>query len=139
MISALLPRGNPTLEEIARLLGISPRTLQRRLNGEGISYSDLIERCRCKAACEALEHTQRPIQDISATLGYADASSFARAFRRWTGLPPRAYRNQSPGQQANRPTVLTCSIKTRADERGNVARNGQCNPYEWYYNITRVF
>jgi len=118
MIFALLPRGNPTLEEIARLLGISPRTLQRRLNGEGISYSDLIERCRCKAACEALEHTQRPIQDISATLGYADASSFARAFRRWTGLPPRAYRNQSPGQQANRFNLLDQNKGRRARQCG---------------------
>ena len=99
MISALLPEGNKAIEEVARLLGISPRTLQRRLNGEGISYLDLIDRCRCKAACEALDRTQRRIQDIAATLGYADASSFARAFRRWTGTAPRAYRNQSRGQQ----------------------------------------
>jgi AraC-like DNA-binding protein len=102
LIDALLAHGYPALEEVARLLRVSSRTFQRQLNREGISYSDLVERCRCKAACEALEHTERPIQDISATLGYADASSFARAFRRWTGLSPRAYRNQSPGQQANR-------------------------------------
>ena len=101
LIDALLAHGYPALEEVARLLRVSSRTFQRQLNREGISYSDLVERCRCKAACEALEHTERPIQDISATLGYADASSFARAFRRWTGLSPRAYRNQSPGQQAN--------------------------------------
>ena len=97
MISALLSKGHRTLEEVARLLGISPRTLQRRLNGEGISYSDLVDRCRCNAACEALECTKRPIQHIGATLGYADASSFARAFRRWTGAAPRVYRNRSRG------------------------------------------
>jgi AraC-like DNA-binding protein len=99
LIDALLANGYPALEEVARLLRVSSRTFQRQLNREGISYSDLVERCRCKAACEALEHTQRPIQNISATLGYADASSFARAFRRWTGMAPSAYRKQSPGQQ----------------------------------------
>jgi len=97
MISALLPEGNKAIEEVARLLGISPRTLQRRLNGEGISYSDLVDRCRCNAACEALECTKRPIQHIGATLGYADASSFARAFRRWTGAAPHIYRNRLRG------------------------------------------
>ena len=96
-IYALLPKGHPTIEEVARLLDISPRTLQRRLNGEGISYSDLVDRCRCNAACEALECTKRPIQHIGATLGYADASSFARAFRRWTGAAPRVYRNRLRG------------------------------------------
>ena len=81
LIDALLPRGQPVIEEVARLLRLSPRTLQRLLNGEGISYSDLVDRCRCKAACEALEKTPRSIQDIAARLGYADPSSFARAFR----------------------------------------------------------
>ena len=97
IIYALLPKGHPTIEEVARLLDISPRTLQRRLNGEGISYSDLVDRCRCNAASEALECTQRSIEDISTTLGYADASSFARAFRRWTGVAPSIYRNRLRG------------------------------------------
>ena len=102
LIDALLPQGRPVIVEVARLLSLSPRTLQRLLNGEGISYSDLVDRRRCKAACEALEKTPEPIQDIAARLGYADASSFARAFRRWTGTAPRAWRNQSVGRQALR-------------------------------------
>jgi len=98
LIDALLHRGYPSIEDVARLLGYRPRTLQRLLNEKGVSYSHLVERCRCQSACEALEHTKTPIQEIAATLGYADASGFARAFRRWTGVAPRVYRNQVRGR-----------------------------------------
>ena len=104
LVDALLPRGYPAIREVAQLLSVSPRTLQRQLNEQGASYTDLVERCRCEIACDALEHTNQSIQDISATLGYRNASSFARAFRRWTGTAPRAYRNQSLARQPNRST-----------------------------------
>jgi AraC-like DNA-binding protein len=100
LIDALLHGGYPAIEDVARLLGFSPRTLQRLLHEQGVSYSDLVERCRCKSACEVLEHTKTPIQEIAATLGYADASSFARAFRRWTGTPPHVYRKALRDQQS---------------------------------------
>ena len=102
LIDVLLRAGYPSIEAVARLLGFSPRTFQRLLNEAGVSYSDLVDRYRCEATYESLEHTQKPIQGIAATLGYSDASSFARAFRRWTGKTPRAYRNQSLGRQENR-------------------------------------
>lgn len=95
LIDALLPRGYPVIEDVAGLLCVSPRTLQRLLNEQGVSYSDMVDRCRWRAACESLDHTQTPIQDIAVALGYRDASSFSRAFRRWTGKAPRSYRNQS--------------------------------------------
>ena len=100
LIDALLHGGYPSIEDVARLLGFSPRTLQRLLHEQGVSYSDLVERCRCKSACQVLEHKVTPIQEIAATLGYADASSFARAFRRWTGKPPRVYRKALRDQQS---------------------------------------
>ena len=102
LINVLLPQGYPRIEALAQLLCMSTRTLQRLLNEAGVSYSDLVERCRCQAACDSLQQTQKPIQDIAATLGYSDASSFARAFRRWTGQTPRAYRNQLLGRQGGR-------------------------------------
>jgi len=64
------------------------------------------------------------LQDIAATLGYTDASSFARAFRRWIGSSPRL---TATNCEANRPTVLTRSIKTMTDRRGSLARNGRIN------------
>ena len=65
LIDALLERGHPGVEDAAQLLCVSPRSLQRLLNEEGVSYSDLLDRCRCKAACQALEHTQQSIKDIA--------------------------------------------------------------------------
>ena len=109
LIDDLLPEGYPGIEEVARLLSISPRTIQRRLCGAGMSYSDLVDRCRCRAACEALQQTREPIQDISAKLGFTDASSFASAFRRWTGISPRAYRRQSLQFQPQRPEMAAWS------------------------------
>ena len=94
LIDDLLPLGYPVIDVVAYLLQISPRTLQRRLKEEGISYSDLVERCRCQIACKSLKLTRDSIQDIAVTLGYSDPSHFTRAFRRWTGKAPRAWRNQ---------------------------------------------
>lgn len=104
LVNALLPQGYPAVKEVAQLLCVSPRTLQRLLNEEGVSYSDLVERCRCEIACDALSHTDKAIQEIAVIVGYRNASSFARAFRRWTGKAPRAYRNQSLARQPNRST-----------------------------------
>jgi AraC-like DNA-binding protein len=99
LLNALLPGGYPRIEDVAQLLQTSPRTLQRRLNAAGVSYSDLVERCRRQTACEALRFTQGSIRDIAASLGYRDVSSFSRAFRRWTGTAPRTWRNQRLGQR----------------------------------------
>jgi AraC-like DNA-binding protein len=106
LIEALLPGGYPVIGEVAELLQTSSRTFQRQLNEEGLSYSDLVERCRCRAACESLQHTLDPVQDIAAMLGYRDVSSFSRAFQRWTGKTPRAYRSQSISQPDNQPDSL---------------------------------
>ena len=98
LIEALLPEGYPVIDEMAQLLRVSSRTLQRQLSEEGLSYSGLVERCRYRTACESLKHTRDPVRDIAALLGYRDVSSFSRAFLRWTGQTPSAYRNQSPGR-----------------------------------------
>ncbi|MEJ2140379.1 MAG: helix-turn-helix transcriptional regulator [Gammaproteobacteria bacterium] len=97
LIETLLPGGYPGIEEVAQLLQVSPRTLQRKLSEAGSSYSGLVERCRCRVACESLRYTQDPVQDIAALLGYRDVSSFSRAFRRWTGITPRDFRNRRRG------------------------------------------
>jgi len=103
LIISLFPFGYPTIEVVAGLLGVSSRTLQRRLKQEAVSYSGLVERCRCQVACESLRHTLIPAQDIAVSLGYRDVSSFSRAFRRWVGVSPRAYRNQFLNRSVNQP------------------------------------
>lgn len=94
LIDALLPKGYPTIDDIARLPRVSSRTLQRLLNEEGVSYDELVDRCRCKTAFHLLETTQKPIHDIASALGYPDTTSFSRAFRCWTGIAPSTYRTR---------------------------------------------
>ena len=97
LIDALLHKGYPSVAEVARLLCVSPRTLQRQLNAEGVCYSDIVDRCRRIAARRLLESTRKPVRDIASELGYRDAGSFSRAFRRWSGCSPRVYRRNSLG------------------------------------------
>ena len=92
LIDALMIKGYPNIDAVARMLRLSTRTFQRLLHEQGLRYTELVDRCRCRAACEALTHTQTSVHAIATTLGYRDASSFSRAFRRWTGMAPRAYR-----------------------------------------------
>ena len=113
LIEALLPGGYPVVGEMAQLLGVSSRTLQRQLSKEGLSYSGLMERCRYRTACESLKHTRDPVRDIAALLGYSDVSSFSRAFLRWAGKTPRAYRNQPPGLPGKHPgTAAVMSVRS---------------------------
>ena len=93
LIDALMIEGYPNIDKVARMLRRSTRTFQRLLRDQGLKYTELVDRCRCRAACEALSHTQTPLWAIAAELGYRDASSFSRAFRRWTGMAPRAFRS----------------------------------------------
>jgi len=112
LIDALLPGGYPVIEVVAELLGVSTRTFQRRLNEEDLSYSDLVDHCRLQSACDSLEHTQDSIHGIAAMLGYRDASSFTRAFKRWTGTTPHSYRKQLQYQQIKPSNQNVLNIRT---------------------------
>ncbi|MNE97843.1 HTH-type transcriptional regulator VirS [compost metagenome] len=79
---------------IAGQLGFSSRTLQRRLHEQALEFNALVEEIRSTMALEYVQNSSRSITDIASRLGYAEASSFTRAFRRWTGVTPRAYRQQ---------------------------------------------
>ena len=87
-----MPRGYPAIEQVAGQLGISVRTLQRRLREAGVTYSALVEQVRHDLACRKLETTQLHVAEVARDLGFKDHSSFSRAFLRWTGMSPRAYR-----------------------------------------------
>jgi AraC-like DNA-binding protein len=83
----------PSLEDIARRLFISPRTLHRHLTAEGTSFRDVRDGLRHELAREWLTKTQRTVTQIASELGFADATAFYRAFAAWQGCGPREYRN----------------------------------------------
>lgn len=81
-------------EDAARALGMSGRTLKRRLADEGTSYSDILDDVRHKRALLLLDDKRLTIAEIASRLGYADAPSFTHAFQRWTGQSPASVRGR---------------------------------------------
>ncbi|WP_196054765.1 AraC family transcriptional regulator [Nocardia aurantiaca] len=82
----------PDQSAIAAELYVSPRTLSRRLNEEGTSFRALLDEVRQALSEELLDRTDMTTEQVAARLGYAEAASFIRAFRRWQGCPPQEYR-----------------------------------------------
>ena len=80
------------LNEIAQRLNMSDATIQRRLKSEGVSYQQLKNDIRRDTAIEFLTKTDKTLQDISDELSFHDPSAFHRAFKKWTGVSPGAYR-----------------------------------------------
>lgn len=87
-----LPSGSPTEESVARALALSQRTLQRRLAQAGTSYGDVLDATRRELALHHLRDPELQVSEIAYLLGFAEAGSFNRAFRRWTGQTPTEYR-----------------------------------------------
>lgn len=87
------------LERVAAALCLSARTLKRRLQEEGTTYQTQVDRVRLQRAQSLLGSTTLSMAQIADALGYADAANFTRAFRRWMGTSPSAYR-QRPFEQA---------------------------------------
>jgi AraC-like DNA-binding protein len=83
-----LPNGTPSRVEIARALGTSTRTLQRRLAAESTTYAELVDGTRRDLAEAYLRQDRYSMTDIAYLLGFSSAASFTRAFRRWTGRTP---------------------------------------------------
>ena len=83
------------LAAVARELGLSERTLHRRLQDEGSSFRAVKEGLRRHLALAQLEQTRKPIADIAADLGYSEPSAFFRAFHAWTGQAPSAHRRRA--------------------------------------------
>jgi AraC-like DNA-binding protein len=87
-----LPDGEPRRPKIAAILGMSERTLQRRLAAEGISFQRLLDDTRRELAQHYLSQRNLSLADTAYLLGFSDQSSFFRAARRWFGTSPRDYR-----------------------------------------------
>lgn len=83
----------PSAEAVASQLGMSLRTLHRRLAENGLSYQAIIDDLRRSLAIEFLQNTRLQIEQVAERVGFADATSFRKAFRRWTGNSPRHYKS----------------------------------------------
>ena len=88
--------GEPSLEQIAPRLHMSPRTLHRRLEEEGTSFRQVLAEVRRELAARHLSERRLAIGEIAFLLGFSEPSAFHRAFKRWTGHAPLAYRQMSP-------------------------------------------
>ncbi len=86
-----LPGGVPSKPAIARALGMSARTLQRQLAAEGTSFTVIVDEARIALARTYVAEGRLSVTEIAFVLGFADTSTFSRAFKRWTGRSPRAY------------------------------------------------
>jgi AraC-like DNA-binding protein len=97
-IATELPGRNPSLAVVARRLGTSRRSLQRKLAAAATSFGDLVDAVRRERAHVFLEARDVSLAEVSWLLGFSDQSAFTRAFKRWTRRSPSEYRRTSPGE-----------------------------------------
>lgn len=93
-----LHEGTPTVERTARTLRTSARSLSRHLRDEGTSHGALLDEVRAELAARYLRDDQLTAVDVATLLGFSDASTFNRAFRRWFGCTPAELRARGPAQ-----------------------------------------
>lgn len=101
-IADMLSDGVPPLPSVAGGLGMSARTLQRRLAEHGVTYQNLVNQARLELARSLMEETDYSLAEIAFLTGFSEQSAFSRAFKRWAGQTPGAFRSQSrPSRQVN--------------------------------------
>jgi AraC-like DNA-binding protein len=91
-ISTMLPHGRVLVEDVARSLGMSERTLARRLSDEGLNFTEILQQLRRDLAVRYLDDRKLHVSKIAWMLGFTEVSAFTHACRRWTGKTPRQVR-----------------------------------------------
>ena len=102
VVRAGLIVGQYSADQTAALFAIQRRTLSRRLREEGTTFEALLAEIRYETARQLLIDTRMPMHDIAAAIGYAEVSVFTRAFKRWSGTTPAAWRSSRP-MRSSRP------------------------------------
>ena len=95
ILEELLPTGNPTLENVARVMHRNPKSIQRKLAAEGLSFRELHEQTRKALALRYVRDPEVSLSRIAQMLGFSDQSNFNRAFRRWAGSSPGSFRKKA--------------------------------------------
>lgn len=93
LIRNALPSGIPSIIQIGEHMGMSSRTLTRRLSENGITFRNLIKQTQEKVSKNLLKNTSNSVSEIAFQTGFSEQSAFSRAFKRWTGQSPVEYRN----------------------------------------------
>jgi AraC-like DNA-binding protein len=101
LLLSLLPTGQANQERVSRRMNMSRSTLQRRLRQENTSFKELLDSTRRTLALEYVKDQQYTLAYITFLLGFSDQSNFSRAFKRWTGVSPNAYREPAVGEGAS--------------------------------------
>jgi AraC-like DNA-binding protein len=91
-ISTMLPHGRVLAENVARSLGMSDRTLARKLSDEGLNFTEILQQLRRDLAVRYLDDRKLHVSKIAWLLGFHEVSAFTHAFKRWTGKTPRQMR-----------------------------------------------
>lgn len=94
-LRTLSPEDWPELDSLAQLLGMSSSTFQRRMQAEGLSYQRLKDNLRRDMAIDLLSRADLTVSEVAAQTGFQETSAFHRAFKKWTGVSPGAYRRSS--------------------------------------------
>jgi AraC-like DNA-binding protein len=91
-ISSLLPHGKVVVDDVARSLGMSKRTLARRLSDEGLNFTEILQQLRRDLAVRYLDDRNLHVSKIAWLLGFSEVSAFTHACKRWTGETPSQIR-----------------------------------------------
>jgi AraC-like DNA-binding protein len=102
LLRTALLTDHASAEQIAALLAMHSRTLHRRLSASGTSFRQLVDESRFAIARQMLEDTDADVGHVANVLNYADSSAFARAFRRWSGTAPGAWRQEQRARSRRR-------------------------------------
>jgi AraC-like DNA-binding protein len=100
LIASTLASERVGIEDVAKRLAISPRTLQRRLADEGLQFSDLVDATRRDLAAQYLRDARISLTDTAFLVGYSDLTAFHRAFRRWFNQTPLEFQKQAQKSSA---------------------------------------
>jgi AraC-like DNA-binding protein len=95
VLTSRLARGEAEIDAVARQLGMSARTLQRRLSSSGLSYQELLDLVRRETAEKCIADSALFIGEVAYLVGYSEPAAFHRAFKRWTGVTPQVFRQRA--------------------------------------------
>lgn len=113
-VRGTMSSGDCSIERCALKLNISVRTLQTQLAEFDLKFSDILEKQRSEMARTYLEQPHLSLDDVADLLGYAEQSSFGRAFKRWTGLTPKLYRQQLDSARGSMPPAFSLAAANRS-------------------------